>query len=457
MTASLLVGAVLIVAQNLTLQSSAFNRAGLESLVFTIVPILFVGIPISMAFLVLRYRLWVLEFAISRSLLYGVLSAAIAGVYVLIVGGAGALLPESWHWTLNALAVGVVAIVVQPLRQSVQTAVNRLLYGERDHPAAALARLGQRLEAAATAEDVLPAIAETIARSLRLPYAAVAVLGEGGREIVASHGSAVEAPIAFGLMDQGEVIGELLVAPRSPDEAFGETDRRLLAQLARQAGPAVHAVLLVEALRQARQRLVNAQEEERRRLRRELHDGLGPQLAALSLKADAARNSLDRSPEESRRLLQEVKSGVQTAIADIRRTVYSLRPPSLDQLGLIGAVRAQAEQLNANGRLQVAVIGPDFFPPLPAAVEVAAYRIVGEALTNAARHSRATTVYVGLCLADGLHLAVEDDGVGLPADYRAGVGLASMRERAEELGGSFQIRSEAKRGTRIEVSLPVER
>lgn len=453
--ASLLVGAVLIVAQNLTLQSRAFSRAGLESLVFTIVPILFVGIPISMAFLVLRYRLWALEFAISRSLVYGTLTAVIAGLYMLIVVGAGALVPADWHWTLTALAVGVVAIVVQPLRQALQSAANRLLYGERDNPATALSRLGQRLEAAATAEDVLPAIAETIARSLRLPYAAVAVPGERGREIVAGYGAAVENPIAFALTDQGEVIGDLLVAPRSPGEDFDEADRRLLANLARQAGPAVHGVLLVEALRQARQRLVNAQEEERRRLRRELHDGLGPQLAALSLKADAARNSLEHSPEESRRLLQEVKTGVQTAIADIRRTVYALRPPALDQLGLIAAVRAQADELATASGIQAGVVGPELFPPLPAAAEVAAYRIVGEALTNVARHSQAQNVYIGLCLSDALHLVIEDDGVGLPADYRVGVGLSSMRERAEELGGSFRIRSDTTRGTRIEVTLPV--
>lgn len=141
--ASLLVGLVLTISQNLILQSSSFNRAGLETVIFTVVPILFVGIPVSMAFLVLRYRLWALEFAISRSLVYGTLTAAIAGVYVLIVVGAGALVPESWHWALTALAVGAVAVMVQPLRQGVQTAVNRMLYGERDNPATALAHLGQ--------------------------------------------------------------------------------------------------------------------------------------------------------------------------------------------------------------------------------------------------------------------------------------------------------------------------
>jgi signal transduction histidine kinase len=452
--ASLLVGLVLTIAQNLVLQSASFNRAGLETLIFTVVPILFVGIPVSMAFLVLRYRLWALEFAISRSLIYGTLTAAIAGVYVLIVGGAGALVPESWHWALTALAVGVVAIVVQPLRQVLQAAVNRLLYGERDNPATALARLGQRLEAAATAEDVLPAIAETVARSLRLPYAGVAVQRDEKRKIIAAYGTPSEVVEQFPLMDQGEVVGELLVAPRSPGEKFDHADRRLLAQLARQAGPAVHAVLLVEALQRSRERLVNAQEEERRRLRRELHDGLGPQLASLSLKVDAAHNTAGSNPQQHARLLQEVKSGVQAAIADIRRTVYSLRPPALDQLGLIGAVRTQADELVTPAGVQSTVVGPDVFPPLPAAAEVAAYRIIGEALTNVARHAQARTVYIGLCLTDTLHLVVEDDGRGLPGDYRAGVGLASMRERAEELGGTFRIQSEAGRGVHIEVSLP---
>ncbi|MBX3049835.1 MAG: GAF domain-containing sensor histidine kinase [Caldilineaceae bacterium] len=452
--AALLVGAVLAVAQNLTLQTATFNRAGLEMLIFTVVPILFVGIPVSMAFLVLRYQLWVLEFAISRSLIYGTLTAAIASLYVLIVVGAGALVQERWHWALTALAVGVVAIVVQPLRQALQTAVNRLLYGERDNPVTALARLGQRLEAAATAEDVLPAIAETVARSLRLPYAAVAVQRDEKREIIAAYGVPSEVVEQFPLTDQGEVVGELLAAPRAAGESFDEADCRLLAQLARQAGPAVHAVLLMEALQRSRERLVTAQEEERRRLRRELHDGLGPQLAGLNLKVDAARNTFAVDPAQSAQLLLEVKAGVQAAIADIRRTVYALRPPALDQLGLIGAVRAQADELTAAAGVETTVVGPDVFPPLPAAAEVAAYRIIGEALTNVARHAQAHSVYVGLCLTDALHLVVEDDGSGLAGDYRAGVGLASMRERAEELGGAFHIRSELGQGVRMEVSLP---
>ena len=426
--ASLLVGLILTVAQSLTLQSATFSRAGLENLIFTVVTILFVGIPISMAFLVLRYRLWALEFAISRSLVYGTLTAAIAGLYVLIVlivVGAGALVPESWHWALTALAVGAVAVVVHPLRQTVQSAVNRLLYGERDNPATALAHLGQRLEAAATAEDVLPAIAETVARSLRLPYAGVAVQRGEKQEIIAAFGVAPEVVEKFALVDQGAVVGELQVAPRAPGEAFASADRRLLAQLARQAGPAVHAVLLVEALQRSRERLVTAREEERRHLRRELHDGLGPQLAALSLKVDAASNTAGSNPEQHARLLQEVKSGV------------------------------QADELATAAGVQATVVGPDVFPPLPAAAEVAAYRIIGEALTNIARHAQARSVYLGLCLTDALHLVVEDDGIGLPADYRAGVGLSSMRERAEELGGTFCIRSETGRGVRIEVSIPI--
>ncbi len=452
---SLLVGLVLTISQNLLLQSSSFNRAGLETVIFTVVPILFVGIPVSMAFLILRYRLWALEFAISRSLIYGTLSAAIAGLYVLIVVGAGALVPENWHWALTALAVGAVAVVVQPLRQTVQTAVNRLLYGERDNPSTALAHLGQRLEAAATAEDVLPAIAETVARSLRLPYAGVAVQRDDELEIVAAFGVEPKSVEKFALVDQGEAVGELLVAPRAPGEAFASADLRLLAQLARQAGPAVHAVLLVEALQRSRERLVTAREEERRHLRRELHDGLGPQLAALSLKVDAARNTAEQNPQQHARLLQEIKSGVQAAIADVRRTVYSLRPPALDQLGLIGAVRAQADELTAAAGVETTVVGPEVFPPLPAAAEVAAYRIVGEALTNVARHAQARTVYVGLWLTDALHLVVMDDGGGLPADYRAGVGLVSMRERAEELGGTFRIHTETGRGVRIEAAIPI--
>ncbi len=237
-------------------------------------------------------------------------------------------------------------------------------------------------------------------------------------------------------------------------EAFSAADRRLLTGIAQRAGAAVQAVQLTADLRRSRERLVLAREEERRRLRRDLHDGLGPQLASLTLKIDAVSNVLADDPAAAERLLGEIKLQTQGAIGDIRRLVYELRPPALDQLGLVSALREQAALLSAADGLHVTVEALDDLLALPAAVEVAAYRIAMEALTNAVRHSQARRATVWLCLDDALYLAVDDDGVGLADDLRAGVGLASMRERAEELGGACRIERRPEGGTRVIARLP---
>ena len=196
-------------------------------------------------------------------------------------------------------------------------------------------------------------------------------------------------------------------------------------------------------------------EEERRRLRRDLHDGLGPQLASVRLKLDAIRNHLHSDPVRSDLLLTEVKEQIGAAITDVRRTVYGLRPPTLDQLGLISAIREHVHTLGKQNRLQIEVVGPESMPPLPAAVEVAAYHLVLEGLTNVLRHAQARRAYVGTVRAGALHLVITDDGMGLPAHYLAGVGLTSMRERVAEMGGFFRIASTPGAGVRIEASLPL--
>jgi len=249
-------------------------------------------------------------------------------------------------------------------------------------------------------------------------------------------------------------VGQLIVAPRAPDQSFSLADRRLLTSVAQRAGAAVETVRLTADLQRARGRLVLAREEERRRLRRDLHDGLGPQLATLTLQMDAARNLLDSDPQQAGRVLAAVKAQTQAAIGDIRRLVYELRPPVLDQLGLVGALQEQAVRA-ASGSLAVQVIAPDDLPPLPAAVEVAAYRIVSEALTNVVRHSQARRCAIWLCPDDALYVAVDDDGVGVPDSIRSGVGLASMRERAEELGGALRIERRPEGGTRVIARLPL--
>jgi two-component system, NarL family, sensor kinase len=405
---------------------------------------------------ILRHQLYDIDLVINRTLVYGALTAAVAGIYLLVVGGLGVLLQARGSLALSLLGVGMVAIVVQPVRDRLQRAVNRLMYGERDDPYAVLSRLGQRLEAVLAPEAVLPALAETIAQALKLPYVAVA-LGSpdaGEPRIAAAYGLPASQALRLPLTYQSERVGDLIIAPRGPGETFTPAEQRLLGDIAHQAGVAVHAARLTADLQRSRERLVSALEEERRRLRRDLHDGLGPQLASQTLTLTAARQLLQSSPAQADALLAEAIKHAQAAVNDIRRVVYDLRPPALDDLGLAGALRAQAAEYEASGvhfRLSL----PDRLPPLPAAVEVACYRIAQEALTNVVKHARAQNCALTLAVDGAVSLEVTDDGRGLPAERRAGVGLGSMRERAAELGGQCLIETGPAGGTRVLARLPI--
>jgi signal transduction histidine kinase len=411
-------------------------------------------IVITAGIAILRHRLYDIDVIINRTLVYGALSAGVIGLYVLLVGALGALFQSSGNIFVALLATGLAAFLVQPLRARLQRSVNRLMYGERDDPYAVLSRLSQQLKTTLAPTAVLPTIAEAIAQTLKLPYVALALTDGDRLEIAAAYGRPAGDPVQLPLIYQAETVGQLLVAPRAPGEAFAPAERRLLDDIALQAGVAVHAVRLTADLQRSRERLITAREEERRRLRRDLHDGLGPQLASLTLTLAAARELLRHDVDAADRLLQELAIHTQAALADIRRVVYDLRPPALDDLGLVLALREQAAHYRQAG-LQITIDAPDQLPPLPAAVEVAAYRIVQEALTNVVRHAQARTCTVCLTLGDALIVAIRDDGVGLPEGSRAGVGLTSMRERTAELGGTCQIESLPGQGACIHARLPL--
>lgn len=455
-----------------------------------------VGVPLPGAFAVaiLRYRLFEIDVVVNRSLVYGGLTVSVVAIYVgtvtLLQALVQALLAERAGLAVSLLAAGVVAVLVQPIRDLIQRAVNRLMYGDRDEPYRAISRLGQRLEATLAPDAVLPAVVETVASALRLPYAAIELVrapdepgsagaaatgpsdrpapGPGAFERVASVGRPTEDLVVFPLTYQAVTVGRLLLAPRAPGEGFSSADRRLLEDLARQAGVAAHAVRLTADLQRSRERLVAAREEERRRLRRDLHDGLGPTLAGMALKLDVAAGRMTDDPAFAGATIDGLRREVQGAIADVRRLAYDLRPPALDEVGLLGAIGQQAARLGAlagaptpggvrvgGDGLLVSIEAPASLPPLPAAVEVAAYRIAAEALANAARHARARHCEVRVSIGDALSLEVRDDGQGLPEDLRAGVGLASMRERAAELGGTCTIESSPGDGTVVRARLPL--
>ena len=414
------------------------------------------AVPIFTYIAIVRYNLYDINVVINRTLVYGALTVLIVGIYVVAVGGLGVLFQARGDLSISLLATGLVAVLFQPLRGRLQRDVNRLMYGERDDPYAVTSRLGRRLEAALAPESVLSTIAETVAQALKLPYAAILLKeGEGFRS-AAAYGSPRGEPETLPLVYQREEIGRLVLSPRSPGESFSDADRRLLEDLARQAEVAVHAVRLTADLQRSRERLVATREEERRRLRRDLHDGLGAQLAGLNVQAGTLRRLIPQDPVAADELAVELREELRAAISDIRRLVYDLRPPALDDLGLAEALRQLAARYDSKDKpLRVQVETSENSPNLPAAVEVAVYRITQEALTNVARHAQAKTCVVQLDVNRDVMLEIVDDGVGIPAGRSAGVGLSSMRERAAELGGSCVVEKASKRGTRVLVRLPL--
>jgi len=421
-----------------------------------------VSVAVAASVAILRHQLYDINLVIYRTLLYGALTVSVVVIYVFVASGLGLLLQARGHPFIALLATGLVAVLFHPLQGRLQRGVNRLFYGERDDPLAALSRLGKRLEAAIAPDVVLPTLVETIAQTLKLPYVAISLCTGEEFKKAAAVGNEVESTLSLPLIYQGEKVGQLIVGTRGVDEHFSQTDRHLLEHIAHQAGPAVHTVQLTAALQHSRLQMVRAQEEERRRLRRDLHDGLGATLAALNLEAGVLRRSIRSDPEEAEALVDELRVEIRAMIDDIRRLVYALRPPTLDQLGLVAAVRAHASQCsrpgeNGHARLHVEIEAPEELPPLPAAVEVAAYRIAQEALTNVVRHAQAHHCLVRLELAGTLSIEIVDDGVGIPAGSRknGGLGLLSMRERAVELGGTCVIGPVSGSGTRVLASLPL--
>jgi signal transduction histidine kinase len=414
--------------------------------------LLFLPVPIAVAAAVLRYRLFDVEVFLRRSLVYGVL----AGVLALIYLGAAAVLGALFGTPIEIgplLAGAIVVVLVLSLRERLRRVVMRLIFGDRDDPYEVVRRLGQRLEATASTDSVLRSVVETLAQVLRLPYVAVELTGL--ERLAARHGQPAGHPLTIPLTHRGEEVGRLVLDTGPVREPFGPDDRRLLDGLARQVGMTAHNLLLTARLQRSLERVVTAREEERRRLRRDIHDGLGPVLASGGMRLELARALLSTDPDAAQDVLTEMGNTHQQALVDLRRLVEGLRPPVLDQLGLVGAVRERADRFTGERGLVVTVDAAPDLEPLPAAVEVAAYHIVSEALTNVVRHAAARACTVRLWRDGGLRLEIRDDGSGLPDGYRAGMGLHSIRERATELGGEASAAREAAGGTAIRARLPL--
>jgi signal transduction histidine kinase len=428
---------------------------GQPLLPWSVAAILGLPFPVLVAASIIRHRAFDIDVVVRRSLVYGGLTLAVVATYALTTGLMTAALGGGSGFASSLLATGVAAIVALPLRDVLQRGVSRWVYGDRDEPVEAIRRLAERLALVADPALLPRVVVDTVAEALRLPYAGLELGTGSSSRLVAERGQrgaeVVDRPLTF----QGRAVGRLLVAPRDDADPLSTADLRLLDDLSRHVAVAADAARLTDDLRASRERIVTGREEERRRLRRDLHDGLGPALAGIGMRAEAAQTLLRGNREAAAQALDELHAESAQAIAEIRRLVDGLRPPAIDELGLIGALRLAADRLRAPGMATITVEATDPLPALPAAVEVAAYRIATEGLTNAVRHAGATTIDLRFDGRTDLTVVVEDDGRGLGAASVAGVGMASMHERAAELGGSFDIGPRPGGGTRIVARLPL--
>lgn len=429
--------------------------ADLDWLVLGLLLLTITAVPTSIAVALLRYRLYDLDRLVNRTLVYGLLTGLVFSSYYLTVLLLGGLVRDGESVAVTLVATAVVVVAANPVRLWLQRRVDRLMYGDRVDPYAGLSRLAARLEASVTPQMALRTIVDAVADSLKVPFVAVDLRQTGGMERAAVHGDrepdgVLEVPLTF----QGEHVGNLAVAPR-PGEELTPADRRLLGELARQAGAVVHATRLTLELQASRERLVAAQEEERRRLRRDLHDELGPALAGAVFQVDIARDALPEGATDVDGQLERLRAQLQEAVESVRSMAYGLRPPALDN-GLVPAIAEQVSCINARGAgPRVTLSAPPSLPRLSPAVEAAAYRIAMEAVANAARHSGARTCEIRVRLNGGLEVDVVDDGGGAKrTPFRQGVGITSMRERAGELGATLAI-EQSSSGTRVHTVLPV--
>ncbi|TDW54758.1 sensor histidine kinase [Kribbella pratensis] len=426
------------------------TAVGSESLLLGVLPILLV--PAAVAVAILRYQLLDIRLVVSRSVLYLLLTGAVVAAYLALVLLLDRTVRHQVSLNSSVLATVVIALAFNPARVWLQRLIQRAFYGARQDPVRAMVEVGARLGTAAGAG--LDGVLDALCRVMRFPAAAVLVDGKQ----VSAYGELPAARHAIALTSGAERLGELVVGLRSGEQRLDSADEQVLTLLAAPIAVAVQARRLADQLRDSRERAISGREEERRRIRRDLHDGLGPVLTAVVLNAEAALRLLDTDRERSSLLLARLRDLTSGAVDEIRRLVDQLRPAALDGLGLVGALReyvVSAGPRTDGAALGITVDAPPELGELPAAVEVATYRIVTEALTNVIRHSSATTAGVRLAVEhDRLLLEVRDNGLNDGPEWQPGVGLASITERAAELGGECDVRY-GRTGCTVSVVLPL--
>ncbi|MCO8273667.1 histidine kinase [Actinoplanes sp. TRM 88003] len=371
--------------------------------------------------------------------------APVFGVVTGLAARAGAGPGAAW-WG----AAGLGAITVPAVRLSGSLA-DWVVYRGRADPALAVVRLGAALDAQPDAAAVPATVLQVIVDATYLDSAEL----RGGAHLSAVVGRPGPDAVVFPVVYQGEELATLSVAPRRGESDLTARDRTVITQLAVHAAPALHGARARADLTEAHARLVHSREEERRRLRRDLHDDLSPSLAGLALSAAAVARRAAGVDEGLVRLADDLYRDIKAAVSQTREIAYGLRPPILDDRGLVAAIRHRTAGVQAD-RLEVSVRAPEHRLVLPAAVDLAALRIVQEAVTNVRRHAGARACVISLALAaDHLEVIVGDDGQGFPERLAPGLGLASIRERAAELGGTVRFGRAPQGGGEVAVRLPL--
>ena len=358
--------------------------------------------------------------------------------------GAGAVATGWW-------GAAVVAVLAAPAARVAARAATWVVYRGRSDPAEAVTRLGAAFDAQPDTTAVPTIVLQTVVASAFLDGAAL----HGDGLLSASVGEVGPFSEKFPVLYQGEEIATLAVPPRRGESELTRDDREVIARLVVHAAPALHGARALADLTEAHASLLHAREEERKGLRRDLHDDLGPTLAGLALGAAAVSRRAAAVDADLAGMAEDLVGDIQAAVAQTREIAYGLRPAVLDDLGLVAAIRSRVFGQGAD-RLQVEVRAPSDRLTLPAAVDLAALRIVQEGVTNVRQHARASRCTVTLALNDRcLDVAVADDGVGPPARLRPAIGLTSIRERATELGGTARFTRAPGGGGLLVVSLPV--
>jgi signal transduction histidine kinase len=410
----------------------------------------FACLPLAVMVGVLRYRLLGIEVALRRTLLYAPLALLVALVVGGLTTGLAWLFPEGPLPLLAASAV--VAVVLLPVAGRLRSMVDRLVLGERPDPLTLVDRVGAGLEVASG--DPVASMLQAVATAVAASYAAVRDT-DGG--ILAQVGQPKDDPLDAPLVHAGAELGTLSVGPRRGEPRVTARDARLVLALAPHLAVVVSSGRLTEDLARERQRVAAATVVERDRLRRDLHDGLGPSLSGIALGLEAAGTALERHPESVPQILERTGLEAAAAVSEIRRVLAGLRPASLDRHGLVGAVRDAADQLGmgATGTPHFE-LRVDPLPPLSSDLEECAFRITAEAMTNVARHSGADHCRVQISQLNGtLNIAVTDDGRGVTRPRSTGHGLDSMLRRAADADGLLTIAPIKPHGTAVTAALPL--